>query len=350
MKVLQLVSRDDVGGVRVLSEMIGQGLAQEGVEVETLALIGGSGAGKIGHVLRVVARVATGRYDAIFAYHAAASLVAGTVGAAAGVPHRLSHLTAIPSAVRPHWRWLDRVVGTLGGYSTIIANSMPTAAAFGAYPAGYRDRMQLIPHGVAPLPTGGAFDWRARLGVAAGRPLLVASGRLTPQKDFAAAIRALALLPGVELAIAGDGEQRAMLLGLAVELGVAERLHLVGSLQRSGLRSFLAAGDCYVFPSVWETFGLAAVEAQMLGLPVVASDLPVLREVLGPAGLVRFHTPGDATALASAARATLANPPDLAMRRATAQAAEASHSVARMIRSYLAVLSPRAEVGLQPSR
>ena len=350
LRVLQLVSRDDVGGVRVLSEMIGEGLAREGASVETLALIGGSGAGKIGHLLRVVARVASGRYDAIFAYHAAASVVAGTVGAIAGVPHRLSHLTAIPSAIRPHWRALDRMVGSLGGYSAIIANSTPTAAAFAAYPAAYRERMRLIPHGVPPLPGGETVDWRQRLGVVSGRRLLVASGRLTAQKDFATAIRALALLPDVELAIAGDGEQREMLLGLAAELGVAGRLHLVGSLSRSMLRSFLAAGDCYVFPSVWETFGLAAVEAQMLGLPIIATDLPVLAEVLGTGQLVRFHPVGDAVALAAAVGETLAHPADAAARSAAVQAATASHSVAGMIREYLAVLSPSAEPSLEPSR
>ena len=350
MRVLQLVSRDDVGGVRVLSEMIGQGLSREGIEVETLALIGGSGFGRIGHVLRTMGRVATGRYDAIFAYHAAASVVAGTVGAIAGVPHRLSHLTAIPSAIRPHWRWLDSVVGTLGGYSAIIANSTPTVAAFADYPAGYRERVHLIPHGVAPLPIGDATDWRRQLGIKPGHRLLVASGRLTAQKDFGNALRALALLPDTELAVAGDGEQREMLLALAAELGVTGRLHLVGSLPRERLRSFLAAGDCYVFPSVWETFGLAAVEAQMIELPIVASDLPVLREVLEPAGLVRFHAPGDAAALAEAVRAALANPPDLVARKAAAQRAEAQHSVAKMIASYLAVLTPVAEPKLQPSR
>ena len=349
LRVLQLVSRDDVGGVRVLSEMIGEGLRHEGVAVETLALIGGSGAGKVGHLLRVMGRVATGRYDAIFAYHAAASVVAGAIGSVAGVPHRLSHLTAIPSAIRPQWRWIDRLLGAAGGYTAIIANSTPTAEAFGSYPAGYRARIQLIPHGVAPLPVGATVHWRQRLHVAPGRLLLVASGRLAAQKDFATAIRALPMLPDVELAIAGDGEQRGMLQALATELGVADRLHLVGSLGRTELASFLGAGDCYVFPSVWETFGLAGVEAHMLGLPIVAADLPVLREVLQPAGLVRFHAAGDAAALAAAVREALASPPDAMARVSTAQAAIAQHSVARMVQSYLAVLAPAAEAAVQPN-
>lgn len=338
-RVLQLVSRDDMGGVRVLSQMIGEGMRQQGIAVETLALIGGSGTGRVTHLLRVLSRVVTGRYDAILAYHAAASVVAGTVGPLAGIHHRLSHLTAIPSAVRPHWRWLDRIVGASGGYSAIIANSTPTAEAFGAYPRSYRKRMQLIPHGVAPLPAADEADWRSKLAVPTGQALLVASGRLAAQKDFATAIRAISLLPDVHLAIAGDGEQREMLERLAAELGVDGRLHLVGSLARDELSGFLKAGDCYVMPSVWETFGLAGVEAQIVGLPIVAAELPVLKEVLGTTGPVRFHAVGNAESLATAVRETLAAMPDSAERAKSAEAARLRHGVPKMVGRYLETLA-----------
>ena len=340
MRVLQLISRDEVGGVRVLADMIGDGLRAEGFAVDTLALIGGAGAGRIAHLARVLGRIATGRYDAILAYHAAASVTAGVVGSLVGVPQRLSHLTAIPGAIRPHWRLADRLLGTIGGYTAIIANSTPTAEAFAAYPAAYCATLRLIPHGVAPLPSSASVDWRTRLGIPASHPLLVASGRLAAQKDFATAIRALPLLPETHLAIAGDGEQRARLLALAADLSVTNRLHLVGSLPRTELGGFLAAGDCYLFPSVWETFGLAGVEAQMLGLPIVASNLPVIAEVLAAAGLVRTHPVGDPTALAAAVRDTLATPADAATCAATAQAAMARHSVTKMIQSYLTLLAP----------
>ncbi|MEO6013982.1 MAG: glycosyltransferase family 4 protein [Devosia sp.] len=338
MRVLQLVSRDDVGGVRVLTDMIGGGLSSASVTVDTLSLIGNTGLGRIGHLSRVIGRIATGRYDAILAYHAAASVVAGSIGSLVGVPHRLSHLTAIPSAIRPHWRWADRLLGAAGGYTAIIANSTPTVTAFSAYPAAYRKRISLLPHGVPQLPTGPAVDWRQRLGITNGRTLLVASGRLAAQKDFATAVRALPMLPDADLAIAGDGEQRAMLLTLATELDVTDRVHLVGSLPHANLGSFLSAGDCYLFPSVWETFGLAGVEAQMLGLPIVASDLPVLVEVLGPAGLVRHHPVGDAAALAAAVRETVAMPADAATRANTGRKAEEQHSVAKMLQGYRALL------------
>ena len=55
---------------------------------------------------------------------------------------------------------------------------------------------------------------------------------------------------------------------------------MLGALPADDIADLYAAADLFVFPSTWETFGLAAVEAGMAGLPMVVADLPVLREVL----------------------------------------------------------------------
>src|SRR5690606_16519935 len=67
-------------------------------------------------------------------------------------------------------------------------------------------------------------------------------------------------------------------------LGVAGRVHLIGDLPPTKIGLFLAGLNVFVFPSTAETFGLAAVEAAQAGIPVVANDLPVLREVLSVDG------------------------------------------------------------------
>ena len=67
---------------------------------------------------------------------------------------------------------------------------------------------------------------------------------------------------------------------LAVTLGVDDRLHMLGALPADDIADLYAAADLFVFPSIWETFGLAAVEAAMVGMPMVVADLPALREVL----------------------------------------------------------------------
>ncbi|MCB1474715.1 MAG: glycosyltransferase family 4 protein [Rhodobiaceae bacterium] len=343
-RVLQLVSRDDVGGVRVLSRMIEKGLREHGVEVDNLALLAPGGPiRKMLHVGKVVGRIATGRYDAILAHHAAASVATGILGTLVGTPVRVSHLSAIPEAIRGHWRVFDRALGALGAYTAIVSNSLATTDAFSAYPSRYRQRIRLVAHGVSPLLEGVQhMDWRTRLGVPPGAKLLVATGRLTSQKGFDCAVEALGDLPEVHLAIAGDGPERTRLLALAAGNGAAERFHLPGSVDHAELREFLLAGDIYLFPSVWETFGLAGAEALIAGMPIVASDLPVLREVLGDAGaapgMVRYHAAGDAGGLALAVRTTLDDYPAPAARSRSAASARAHHSVERMIGKYLELL------------
>ncbi|HTM76376.1 MAG TPA: glycosyltransferase, partial [Devosia sp.] len=111
--------------------------------------------------------------------------------------------------------------------------------------------------------------------------------------------------------------------------------------------SLLAAGDVYIFPSIWETFGLAVVEAGMSGLPIVAADLPVLREVLQPAvegGMTQFHPPKDVAALASAIAAVLADYPDAARRMASAAAMSERHGVAPMLDAYERLLDGASRV------
>ncbi|UJW84815.1 glycosyltransferase family 4 protein [Devosia sp. SL43] len=331
-RVLQLVTRDEPGGVRVLTRMVEAGLSARGHDVTTLALRGEGGS-----VAKVIAAIRSGGYDAILSYQVAASLVGHAAGWIAGVRVRATHLTAIPSAMRPAWRWLDRLWGSIGLHTDVIANSTATLASVADYPLAYRHKLRLIRHGVAPLPEQLRRDWRHALGIAPLAPLLAASGRLVSQKNHAAAVAALALLPGTHLIIAGEGALCAPLMRQADDLGVAERLHLVGNLDAAQLAGLLSAGDVYVFPSTWESFGLAVVEASMLGLPVVASDLPVLREVLAPA-LARFHPPNDAAALAAGIGDTLAHYPSTAERAASASATQQAHAVGGMIDAYCRLL------------
>ena len=82
------------------------------------------------------------------------------------------------------------------------------------------------------------------------------------------------------LALAGQGPAQPQLENLAKSLGVLERLHFMGELSPAQIGIFLRTLDVFVFPSQAESFGLAVVEAAQAGIPVVANDLSVLREVL----------------------------------------------------------------------
>jgi glycosyltransferase involved in cell wall biosynthesis len=69
---------------------------------------------------------------------------------------------------------------------------------------------------------------------------------------------------------------------------------------RKDVPEVLAAGDVFVFPSLYEGFGGALLEAMALGLPIVASDIPAVREVVDDGANAILVPPGDAPALASA--------------------------------------------------
>ncbi len=106
---------------------------------------------------------------------------------------------------------------------------------------------------------------------------------------------------------------------LAVTLGVDDRLHMLGALPADDIADLYAAADLFVFPSTWETFGLAAVEAAMVGMPMVVADLPVLHEVLRADGTepVAFVAPNNVEGWISAIGKALTAPLAGAPRRAS---------------------------------
>jgi glycosyltransferase involved in cell wall biosynthesis len=343
MRVLQIVHGNEAGGVKTLSEVIGNGLAARDIAVETAYLFSGFNAGILGKIRgtgRVARQIVSGRYDAIIAYQASASILTGVLGWIARCPHRIVHQTALPDEVKAPMRWLDRIVGTLGFYTANIVNSHATAAALARYPARYRRVMMMIEHGVAlPRPAHLRAETLSRFAVPDDRRILFNIGRLTDQKNQEVLIQALVRVPTARLVIAGGGPRRAEYEALAARIGVADRLHLLGDVTRDDIADLLAASDLFVFPSVWETFGLAAVEAAMAGLPIVAADLPVLREVLssdhGAAAV--FVAPSDVSgwtaAIASAAEMSPAK------RQPVVDAVAQRYSVARMVDAYAALLA-----------
>ena len=119
------------------------------------------------------------------------------------------------------------------------------------------------------------------LGVPLDGRLLVTVGALIPRKGQALAIRALALLPGdVRLALAGTGPDAAMLIALAKELRVGERVHLLGSVHHDVLPQLLSAADVMVLPASSEGLANAWVEALACGTPIVIADAGGARELM----------------------------------------------------------------------
>jgi glycosyltransferase involved in cell wall biosynthesis len=360
MRILQIIHDPERGGVQKLAATIEQGLSPHRFNVETAYLYPRTGLPafvKLAYALRMARTIWRGGCDTLIAYQSTASILVGVVGTIAGCRLRVVHQTCTPAEMPLVSRLTDRLIGALGLYSANIINSAATWAAFSRYPARYRRSMILIEHGLdAPVPARSGADTRARFGLPLSSPVLLNVGRLAAQKNQDVLIRALACLPQAHLAIAGTGPQHEDFHELAMTLGVDDRLHMLGSLPADDIADLYAAADLFVFPSTWETFGLAAVEAAMTGLPMVVADLAVLREVLRADGTepVAFVAPSDVEGWIAAIGRALASAPAPGRVCAFARGIVRKYSRQRMIESYLSLFEAhlrleRSEAtGLQP--
>ncbi|MCA1662051.1 MAG: glycosyltransferase [Novosphingobium sp.] len=149
----------------------------------------------------------------------------------------------------------------------------------------------------------------AALGIPADGALLATVGALIPRKGQALVLRALAELPtDVRLALAGSGEDEAMLRRLAAELGLTERVHFLGSVGHEHLPALLTAADVMVLPAASEGLANAWIEALGCGTPIVIAEAGGAREVVTAPAAGRIVA-RDASAIAAAVRELLADPP-----------------------------------------
>lgn len=198
--------------------------------------------------------------------------------------------------------------------------------------AGWGFTPEVIPNGVAAQrfidaasDVAALSRWRAELG-----HYVLAVGGIEPRKGTLDLVEAMALLPGVPLVIAGGEtlfdyrDYRSAFEQRCSELGVDPVI--LGAVDDAELPGLVAACNAFAFPSTKEGFGLAAMEALAAGRPVVARDLPVLREVFGSTVTFASTPAGFAAALQTAIEA----PPDPGPGRALARsrtwdAAAAAH-------------------------
>lgn len=143
---------------------------------------------------------------------------------------------------------------------------------------------------------------RARLGGTDDRLLLVYVGRLSAEKRLPDLRAVLAAVPDVRLALVGDGPERPALEAHFTGYPVT----FTGALSGDDLSAAYASADAFVFPSQLETFGLAVTEAMASGLPVVASRVGGVPDVVQEGVTGYIFAPGDTDALTSAVQ-TLVN-------------------------------------------
>jgi glycosyltransferase involved in cell wall biosynthesis len=155
--------------------------------------------------------------------------------------------------------------------------------------------------------------------IAPGRPLrLLSVGRLVSSKGFADLLQAAASLARrfpLRLAIAGAGPELPVLQRQSVQLGLGDRVSFLGCLEDP--RDAMRDADVFVFPSRYEGFPNAVLEAMAAGRPVVSSLWGSDARGLQDAGVLRGYEPGDVAGLTAALGAVLESPAvreDLAIR------------------------------------
>ncbi|MEM9134035.1 MAG: glycosyltransferase family 1 protein [Actinomycetota bacterium] len=189
-----------------------------------------------------------------------------------------------------------------------ICPSRFTAEAIAARFGLSADRLAVVPQGLDGVTAGpNPPEVAAELAATYGRYLLYPAIAY-PHKRHADVVRALAALaerhPDVSVVFSGrPGPETPSLEALATELGVADRLHIVGRVPVDRLDALYRSATAVAFPSAYEGFGNPVLEAMARGCPVIASDATALPEVVGDAGLT---VPlGDVAALAAAAERLL---------------------------------------------
>jgi glycosyltransferase involved in cell wall biosynthesis len=196
-------------------------------------------------------------------------------------------------------------------------------------------RVDVVYDGVDPPgPSGRRTTLRDVLGVGRHTPVVLAVGALVEHKGHATLVDALALLPGVHAAVAGEGPLRTKLERRATRAGVAERFHLLG--MRDDVVDLHTTADVVCHPSWEEGLGQAVLEALLAGAAVVGSRVGGLPEILHGRGVL--VPPRQPAALAAALEETLRDPgPARRASQTSLEELRVVFSSARMIADTIAV-------------
>jgi glycosyltransferase involved in cell wall biosynthesis len=231
------------------------------------------------------------------------------------------------------FRWLDRLC--YARYDRIICISQGVYQALARW-VGPRLTSKLV-----VVPNGAKLYPLVERAAPANRKLsLVSVGSLQARKNFSTAIGAVALAREcvAEYVIVGEGPERAALERLIAEHDLQSVVRLVG--WSDVVNDYLVPADVQLIPSLWEGFGLVAVEGLSTGLPVIASDVDGLREVLADTGesvsLVSDSRSEQAWARAIMAMSHRLQPDNISAIATSSRSRAERFSLDRMVERYLA--------------
>lgn len=172
-------------------------------------------------------------------------------------------------------------------YGAIVCVGHNVQTALSSWLPELGPRMQTIYNGIDlnKFKTAQAAD-RGSIDIPETAPIAAMIARFYDQKDHKTVIEAARLISDLHVLFIGDGERRKTMQEHASRLGVANRIHFLG--YRSDVASLLKLSDVYIQSSHYEGIPLSVVEAMACGIPVIASDVGGLREIVqdGISGLL----------------------------------------------------------------
>jgi len=346
---LRLRGHDSILAARAGSALASRA-GQEGFEIWTHAMRGEFDPGAV----LGLARLLRSRRPDVVHYHTSHAVTLGTFAGLLAFPYhgrlpavltrRVSFSLRRNPLARLKYRFhIDHVIAVADGVRWVLIADGIAPGKVSVIHSG----IDLARFGVRDTPGAGRF--RAEAGVPPEATLIGCVGALVAHKGQERLLEAFTSLaggrPGLHLALVGDGPLRAELEGKAALLGIAQRVHLAGF--REDIPAVMSALDIMALPSISGEGSPAVVkEAMACRVPVVATELDGVREIVDEGVDALLVPPGDAARLAQALDALLA---DAALReRLAARALEKvrHYSVETMVERteevYVRVLAARA--------
>lgn len=281
------------------------------------------------------------RYSIVHCHSTKAGLVGRLAARLAQVPVILftAHGWAF-SEGRAYWeRWLLAQAERLAAKVTtkIICVSEHDRKLALRFKVAHQDQLIVIHNGIDPQPFLRADGGRVRqhLGLREA-PVLSFAGRLARQKDPLTLLRAIQNISRGKLILAGDGPLQSQVERFIRQNGLTSQVILVGA--RTDIPDILAASDVFVLSSRWEGLPLVIIEAMVAGLPVVASRVGGVPELVEDGVTGFLVPPGNPEALAEALQ-RLFEDKELCRRMGEAGREKAlrSFTLSRMLRETQAV-------------
>ena len=247
------------------------------------------------------------------------------------------------------WRFPELVSGATASFPHLVGEAIRrgahihTVSSFVAAEAAHYlpipvERIHAIANGVTPPAAGSPQRGRAMTG---GHPYLLAVGTIEPRKDHPTLLHAFANLrsahPDLRLVVAGgDGWGVEAYDRALVETGVGDAVIRLGYVGDGAKADLIAGAEVFVYPSLYEGFGLPPLEAAAVGTPVVTTAVGAIPEVMGDAALL--VPAGETDALAAAIERALTDEAErsrlVTAGRARADAFTWDRSIESMVELY----------------